>query len=393
MIKVANSIQKNTNTGFTTDFKRFSNTRLLPYKDFNFAPVKNLNFDFCLRLEFLLNIYLKNFLDDKMIKFYTDFLRRESNKLIYSILKESKNFKIIVKDFRENKFTYVKFLTEAFYLLKKNSPAYQRMHHYLNKYGLMDYFLITLNNLKYEQVEQNIFIMINLPWLKKKNNFVDFLELIMLYIYKNRECFFLKVMPASSAISKSSIVKFIFTMPFQVNFPVVDNLVIKIMEIMLFNINKLSDSPDTYKKMYSTFLYQVIDKHNLFGHKNFLKILEMLIKNKEDTIIRDTLAKVNFWPVLDGCIDFKRKKKTCISGLKVLSYFLEKKCYKVDSDEMTELIKKCIRYLVRHDCNILSSCIRKFFQFIRRKIDTNTDSDFYLSKEGLSLLQEHIKTN
>ena len=328
-----------------------------------------------------------------MIKFYIDFLRRESNKLIYSILKEKENFKIIVKDFRKNQFTYVKFLIEAFYLLKKDSSAYQRMHHYLNKYGLMDYILITLNNLKYEQVGQNIFIVINLPWLKKKNNFVDFLELIMLYIYKNRECFFLRVMPASSAISKSSIVKFIFTMPFQTNFPVVDNLVIKIMEIMLFNINKLADNPDTYKKMYSSFLYQVIDEYGLFGHKNFLKILEMLIKNKEDTIIRDILERVNFWPYLDSCINFKRKKKTCISGLKVLSYFLEKKCYKVDSDDMTELIKKCKRYLVKHDGNILSSCIRKFFQFIRRKIEIKNDSDSYLNKEGLSLLKAHLKTN
>ena len=391
MIKVTNSIQEQHEISIPVDFRRFSNQRLLPFKEFTFAPVKSLNFNFCLRLEFLLNIYLKHFLDDKLIKFYTDFLRRENNKIIYSVLKEKENFKTIVKDFKQNKFTYVKFLTEAFYLLKRSFSMYERLQHYLNKYDLMGYLLTLFNGLRYEFIGGNICVVMNQPWLKKHKNFVDLLELIMLFVYKNRECFFLKVMPATSTIKKSSIVKFIFTLPFQVNFPNVNTFVIKIMEIMLFNINKLADDPGLHKKLYSRFLHQVVSKYNLFGHKNFMKIIEMLIKNREYGIIRDVLEPVEFWPYLEKNINFRRKKRCSITALKIVSFFLESKCYKVESAQLKEVLRRCLRYLHKRDGNILSGCIMKFIKFLRVKKGKEKGS--YLDEEGLTMLKNHFKIN
>lgn len=371
-------------------FKEFSNSKLAKLKNFNFATVKELNVTFCLRLEYLVRIYLKGFLNDRHLKYYTDFLRRENQKLIYSIMKDGRNFEIIVDDFRKNKFSFVGFLTESFYMLKSNFKYFQRMQHYLNKYKLMDYFLELFAGFKYELVGQEVFVFVGLDYLKKRQNFVDLLELIMLFIYKNKECFFLKVFPMSSTIKRADIVEGIFTLAFQGNLGDLNSFIIKIMEIMLFNINKLADQPHRYKKMYSNYLMKAVDRFRLHSHPNFFKILEMLILNKERIIIRNVLEEFDFWKFLLKNFQPTQKKRLCISLLKVASYLVKQMDIKVEVKQMGELVYRCISYQNKRN-NLVSSSIRKFLGFFKEKKAEEIEK--YVGKEKAELLEQYFKNN
>lgn len=133
----------------------------------------------------------------------------------------------------------------------------------------MDYLSSLIAQIELKNVEGQIFLDIKNQYFKKKENFLYLLELIMFFIYKNKNCFILKIFPISSSITKMTLMRFLFTLPFQSTFEKSNTFVLRILEIIVNNMNELVNEPDVYRNAFVVAFCDVIEQYNLFNHDNF----------------------------------------------------------------------------------------------------------------------------
>ena len=362
MIKIANNWKEEACPKEKLDFNIFVKKRLLLLSKFQFKPIKNFNLSLCLRLQFLLQNHLIACLDEKSLQVYSQYLCKENKKLIFSIIQNEKNFEIILKELYKHNYAHLEFLIEVFYALKNNVDSFLKIQGLLNSLGFMDLISSLLSQIEFKAIDNTIFLDIKNHYFLEKQHFMSFLELIMFFIYKNKNCFLLKIFPNSSTITKSEMLRFLFTLPFQSTFPKSNIFVLRIIEIIVSNMNELVDDPVPYRKHFVTAFNEVVEQYNLYNHPYFFYILEMLINNKEFDTLKVLLNKIDIWPYLIDNMNFESKKTICSSLVKISSCMLNKMEIWPDNEKLAVMINKWVRYLKKDKYNVLSSCLFEVIQ-------------------------------
>lgn len=320
----------------------------------------------CLRIEFLLEIHLKHFLEQKELQYYAEYIKNTNKRLIDSVLVDQHNFVIIVQEFWKNKFTYVKFLIEGFYLVRNNHTLFLSMQKHLNEAGLLDYLLTLFNQISFTNFNGTLLMELNSPILRERHNFLQLLELLMLYSYNNEEAFLLKIIPLTNKQYLSSFINFIFHLPFQQCIENIKNFAIKLMEIILISINK-SSVKDRMKKIYCDQFLSVIERNNFTAHPSFFFILEMFIKRKELNIMNRITERIELFPVMDELLDFRRKKKLSLSILKITKFMTVSFDFGYQCPEVKSICIKCRVYLKKQRNDIISSMIHGMVKLLMEK--------------------------
>lgn len=367
MIKITNNWKIDAFPKEKLDFNNFIKKRLLLLSKFQFKPIKNFNLSLCLRLQFLLQNHLIACLDEKSLQVYSQYLCKENKKLIFSIIQNEKNFEVIIKELYNQNYAYLEFLIEIFYGLKNNVESFIKMQALLNNLGFMDYLNGIIAQIEIKNIDGQIFLDIKMPYFKKRENFLYFLELIMFFIYKNKNCFILKIFPINRTVTKNLLLKFLFTLPFQSTFEKSNTFVLRILEIIVNNMNELIDEPDAYRNEFAVVFCDVVEQYNLFNHQNFFLIFEMLIHNKEDDTVKNILNRIEVWQHLINNMRFNQQKAICTSLIKTASYLLNTLDYKPTNDQFATLARIWTKYLQRCKYNVLSSCIYEALQLAHNK--------------------------
>ena len=357
MLKIANNWNYNGEPREKLDFNNFVKKRLLLLSKFQFKPIKNFNLSLCLRLQFLLQYHLVACLDEKSQQVYSQYLCKENKKLIFSILQNEGNFKVIIRELYKGNYAYLDFLIEIFYALKNNVDSFIKIQSLLNNLGLMDLLSSLISQFEFKHIDGTIFLEVKNQYFNTKKHFLSFLELIMFFIYKNKNCFILKMFPKSSSIKKSDLLQFIFTLPFQNTFEKSNVFVLRILEIVVSNMNELVDDPMPYQQCFASVFCDVVENYNLYNHRYFFLILEMLMNNKEYNTLRTVMERADIWTSILENMCFQSKKPLCTTIVKISSCLMNQLNIWPTNKQLNVLIDKWLKYLNKNKYNILTSCV------------------------------------
>lgn len=367
MIKVVNHWKLNIADREKLDFNSFVKKRLLLLSKFQFKPIKNFNLSLCLRLQFLLQNHLVACLDEKSLQVYSQYLCKENKKLILSIIQNKKNFDVILKELQNHNYAHLDFLIEIFYALKNNIDTFIKIQNLLNSIGFMDYFSNIISQIEFNDVDGVIFLEINSKYFSNRTNFLKLLELMMFFFYKNKNCFLEKFFPLSSTASKSSILKFLLTLPFQGTFQKSNTFVLRILEILITTISEIDDESLLYRKYFVITFIDVVERHNLFNNEYFFLILEMLIHNNELDMVRIILEKIDVWPLLIKNMSLIKKKSISITLIKISRCLLGQLEAWPSKDQLSILIGIWVDYLKKCRYNVISSSLSEVIQIVFNK--------------------------
>lgn len=389
MIKITNNWKKDGCLKEKLDFNHFVKKRLLLLSKFHFKPIKNFNLSLCLRLQFLLQYHLIACLDEKSLQVYSQYLCKENKKLIFSIIQNEKNFEVIIKELYNKNYAHLEFLIEIFYALKNNVESFIKIQTLLNNLGFMDFLCNLIAQIEFKVVNETIFLEIKNQYFKEKKNFLSLLELVMFFIYKNKNCFVLNLFPNSSTVSNSSILKFLFTLPFQSTFKQSNTFVLRILEIIVSNMNELVDEPEIYRVSFAETLAIIIENYNLFTHDSLFLIIEMLMNNKEANILKNIAKRIDIWSCLVNNMQFNTRKTISTTIVKITNYLINQLESRPSNEQFCTLIQKWINYLKKGKYNVLSSCLNEALQDLYQKNANYIEN--VLSPNEYQVLQKYVK--
>lgn len=367
MIRITNTWKGDTASREKFDFNSFVKKRLMLLSKFQFKTIKHFNLSLCLRLQFLLTYHLLVCLDEKSLQVYSQFLQKENKKLMFSIIQNEKNFEVIVRELRGGNFAYMDFLIEVFYALKLNVDVFIRTQQVLSGLGFMDFITGVISQMSFQAVGGQIVMDINNKHFQQKERFLSFLELILFFVYKNKQCFILHVFPNSSTLSKPQILNFLFTLPFQSTFKKCNVFILRLLEIMVVNINELAEEPARFREFYAGALVDVVERYHLFDHKCFFLILEMLVNNKESDILRTVAARVDVWPHIIGNMRLGSRKLLCATLVKITRFFVSQLGVWPNNANLRDLLRAWVIFLSRGRSNMLTSSVHAILADMHRR--------------------------
>lgn len=367
MIRVTNMWKDESTGRKTVNFNSFVKQRLMLLSKFQFKAIRNFNLPLCLRLQYLLQNHLANCLDEKSLQVYSQYLCKENKKLMFSIIQNPKNFEVFMRELQNGNVAYMDFLIELFYSLKHSVDMFVRTQQILSQLGFMDFVMGVIGQMSFTTVGDEIVLEIRNKHFQEKERFLRFLELILFFIYKNRNCFILKVLPITSSISKSQILTFLFTLPFQSTFLKCNVFVMRVLEIMVININELIEEGAVYREFYASALVDVIERYNLFDHKYFYNILEILVDHKEYSILRAVFNRVDLWPHIVRNMQFGARKRLCTLLVKLASCFLCQMAAWPESAEARTLLAHWVAFLKRGKNNMLTASVVELMKEVCRR--------------------------
>lgn len=369
MIKITNTWNVDVHVKEKLDFNTYVKKRLILLSKFQFKPIKNFNLSLCLRLQFLLQYHLVACLDEKSLQVYSQYLCKENKKLLFSIIQNEKNFEVIMRELHNRNYVHLEFLIEVFYALKCNIELFIKIQSLLNNLGFMDFLCGLISQIEFRSVDQMIFLEIKNDYFSQKKNFLNLLEIIMFFIYKNKNCFILKIFPNSSTTNKSAILKFLSTLPFQSTFEKSNTFVLRILEIIVTNMNELVEEPEMYRHIFAETLAEVIEQYSLQKYDNFFMIVEMLINNKENNTLKILSKRLDMWSPLIGSMQLSKGKAVSTTKVKIAGYLLNNLDLKPPNFQFIQLMKIWIGYLKKNKYNVLSSCMFESLQNLHEKSD------------------------
>lgn len=367
MIRITNNWKGDAFAREKIDFNFFVKKRLLLLSKFQFKAIKNFNLSLCLRLQFLLQYHLISCLDEKSLQVYCQYLVKENKKLVFSIIQNEKNFDIIVKELYNRNYALMEFLIEIFYALKHNVDLFIRSQSVLNDFGFISFITSLISQIEFKNIDGNIYLDIKNQHFQQKEQFLCLLELIMFFIYKNKKCLIQHVFPYCNTVTSSPILDFLFTLPFQNTFKKCNTFVLRILEIVVINMNELVDDPTMYRHYFAEAFIGIIERYNLFDHDYFFLIVEMLINNKEYNTLKLILNRVDIWPYIIRNMQFRSRKTVCTTLIKITSCFLNELEFWPDNDSLKELLGIWVRFLNKNKYNVLSSCVYDVIQDVYQK--------------------------
>lgn len=370
MIRITNRWVNGTEVKEKLDFSGFVKKRLLLLSKFQFKPIKHFNLSLCLRLQFLLQNHLISWLDEKSLQVYNQYLCKEHKKLIFSIIQNDKNLEIVLEEMNNQNYAYLEFLVEIFYALKNNVDFFIKIQALITSLGFNDFLFSIINQIEFRAIDGLIFLEIKNKHFQERSNFLRFLELVMFFIFKNKNCLTSKIFPPLDAGHKPVLLTFLITMLFQNTFTKSNVFVLRILEIVFKNIIELSDNPQRKRKYFATLLMDVVDQYNLYNHDYFFLIFEMLINNNELDVLKIISSRADLWVSIINNMSFSSKKTICTSLVKISSCLLTQLDIWPSNNQFSVLLNTWVKYIKKQKYNMLTSCI---FEVLQKLNDKSTD--------------------
>lgn len=367
IVRIANSWKNDNATREKFDFNSFVKNRLMLLSKFSFKEIRNFDLSLCLRLQFLLQHHLLACLDEKSLQVYSQYLYKENKKLMFSIISNERNFKVIVKELWAGNYAFMDFLIEVFYALKHHVDMFVRTQQVLSALGFMDFITSILTQMHFTYIDGQMILDVRIKAFQNKKRFLAFLELILFFIYKNKRCFILHVFPNSSTITKAQVLTFLFTLPFQSTFTKCNVFVLRLLEIMVLNLNELTEDPAPYREYYANSLMDVVERYNLHKHSCFFDILEMLVNNRESNILKHIFDRIDVWPYIIADMQFQGRKKLCTTLLRVSSYLLATASVWPETDCLRNLLNIWLKFLNSGKNNLLTASICDIIRIMYEK--------------------------
>ena len=367
MIRITNNWKPSDGAKPKLDFNNFVKKRLLLLAKFQFKPIKNFNLSLCLRLQFLLQFHLSVCLDEKSLQIYSQYLCKENKKLIFCIAQNDKNFEVMLREIQAHNYMHLEFMLEIFYGLRNTVDSFTKLQQLLNNLGFAEYLNALVGQFEVRCIEGRILFDVKNAYFQKRENFLNLLELIMFYIYRNKNCFMLKMFSVSSTTPKSPLLRFLFMLPFQDTYEKSIAFIMKILEIVIGNMGELNEESEISRTAFTAVFCDVVEQYQLYNHSSFFAILEMLLINKEVDTLKMIVGQVHIWPHIVANTRFERSKVTCISLIRLSTYMLDSIDSQPADKDFSDLLRVWLQYLRRGRHNLIASCIREALRVVNTK--------------------------
>lgn len=277
----------------------------------------------CLRLFYLTSNFLKFELAETHLQVHVTYLMNSYDKLLKTIFSNERNVALVMSKMIKQDYTFFDLLMEYLEQIKLLPKQLTAIQHLLTKYDVITFVEKTIDEIEFSTVNGQYIMIVRNKYFGSLSNCKKFLDFISVLL-KNNSNFASKIFTASSKDpKKTSIFKFIILAHLQSTLRSVYHNTLVAINTLFYSSGNQFFGKTHQKAAIADIFYDIIEKYDFSNDLNFYKLIEVLIDNQEQFVIKRINDRLGLTLLIAESVHKMRSKRRKLLAIKIMQYFIQ----------------------------------------------------------------------
>jgi hypothetical protein len=371
---------RSSSNGSVSSYKVYASKRLNFLFSVEKVSISNTKMVSLIKLQYLFETYLQQKINEKCLYAYLQYIQSNHIQIISDIFKKCCNFKMTFTKIYFNDIDYLKFLIEYFEAIKNDSVAIFRTARCIEKINFFDFVIQQINKIRMIADTDTLILEVNEKFDAFIKIITSYLHLLSYFFVKNYTCLIKNLFNSQEKVDNYRTIKQIILLTIQTKNLDIQQEALQFFENLIAYINLLDRDNQKFdfgsisncRGVLSLVFKSLTECSYFTNSKSIEKILNILVKYKEKTIILALNQDCWLIRLINERLDIKKRKIQALSLLRIFSFLI---CVSEDrflsSQEETEQIYEKIRSYSNKRNNMIFPVVN---QLLKRSKDLKADN-------------------